>query len=168
MLSMYDIKDEDIDSLFDQSQLSAVAQSAQLQMQLPVVELMKVCGCYFYCWLYMLISNYCTLICIFDISFSFSKFPLFIKRKYISCHVSQTILVVIITMFCFHFSTLSFHGLHSNTSQFMLVNKHLSFIFISIFTLYMIFFLFFMATNRLEFVLNCLFFTLRPYHEVCM
>lgn len=41
MLSMYDIKDEDIDSVFDQSQLSAVAQSAQLQMQLPVVELMK-------------------------------------------------------------------------------------------------------------------------------
>lgn len=46
---MYDIKDEDIDSVFDQSQLSAVAQSAQLQMQLPVVELMKVRGCYFYC-----------------------------------------------------------------------------------------------------------------------
>lgn len=49
----------------------------------------------------------------------------------------------------------------------MLVTKHLSFILISIFTLYMIFFfLFFMAINRLEIVLNYLFFALRPYREV--
>ncbi|KAA8535090.1 hypothetical protein F0562_030093 [Nyssa sinensis] len=41
ILSMYDIKDEDIDSLVDRSQLSAVAQSAPLQMQLPVIELLK-------------------------------------------------------------------------------------------------------------------------------
>lgn len=34
---MYDIKDEDIDSVVDRSQ-----QSAPLQMQLPVIELLKV------------------------------------------------------------------------------------------------------------------------------
>uniref|UniRef100_A0A5B7BQC9 Nuclear pore complex protein NUP205 n=1 Tax=Davidia involucrata TaxID=16924 RepID=A0A5B7BQC9_DAVIN len=41
ILSMYDLKDEDIDSLVDRSQLSAVAHSAPLQMQLPVIELLK-------------------------------------------------------------------------------------------------------------------------------
>ncbi|KAK9269394.1 hypothetical protein L1049_001167 [Liquidambar formosana] len=41
ILSMYDIKDEDIDSVVDRSQLSTVSQSAPLQMQLPVVELLK-------------------------------------------------------------------------------------------------------------------------------
>ncbi|KAI8022266.1 Nuclear pore complex protein NUP205 [Camellia lanceoleosa] len=41
ILSMYDIEDEDVDSVVDQSQLSAVAQSAPLQMQLPVIELIK-------------------------------------------------------------------------------------------------------------------------------
>lgn len=39
---MYSIRDEDIDSVGDQSQLSETSQSALLQMQLPVIELMKV------------------------------------------------------------------------------------------------------------------------------
>lgn len=39
---MYSIRDEDIDSVVDQSQLSETGQSAPLQMQLPVIELMKV------------------------------------------------------------------------------------------------------------------------------
>lgn len=39
---MYDIRDEDIDSIADHSRLSDVGQSAPLQMQLPVIELMKV------------------------------------------------------------------------------------------------------------------------------
>ena len=39
---MYDVEDEDVDSVVDQSQLSAVAQSASLHMQLPVIELLKV------------------------------------------------------------------------------------------------------------------------------
>ena len=38
---MYDIKDEDIDLVASQSQLSA-PQSTPLQMQLPVIELFKV------------------------------------------------------------------------------------------------------------------------------
>ena len=38
---MYDIKDEDIDLVASQSQLSA-PQSTPLQMQLPVIELLKV------------------------------------------------------------------------------------------------------------------------------
>lgn len=46
MLSMYSIRDEDIDSVVDQSQLSEAGQSTplqmQLQMQLPLIELMKV------------------------------------------------------------------------------------------------------------------------------
>ncbi|XP_075091750.1 nuclear pore complex protein NUP205-like [Nicotiana tabacum] len=45
MLSMYSIRDEDIDSVVDQSQLSEAGQSTplqmQLQMQLPLIELMK-------------------------------------------------------------------------------------------------------------------------------
>ncbi|CAN1216810.1 Nuclear pore complex protein NUP205 [Linum perenne] len=41
MLSMYDIHDGDIDSIVSQSQLSPVAQVSQLQMQLPVLELLK-------------------------------------------------------------------------------------------------------------------------------
>ncbi|CAN0838668.1 Nuclear pore complex protein NUP205 [Linum grandiflorum] len=41
MLSMYDIHDEDIDSMVSQSQLSTVTQVSQLQMQLPVLELLK-------------------------------------------------------------------------------------------------------------------------------
>ncbi|XP_059635097.1 nuclear pore complex protein NUP205 [Cornus florida] len=41
ILSMYDIKDEDIESVLDRPQLSAIAQSAPLQMQLPVIELLK-------------------------------------------------------------------------------------------------------------------------------
>ncbi|PWA94300.1 Nucleoporin Nup186/Nup192/Nup205 [Artemisia annua] len=40
ILSMYDIKDEDIDLVASQSQLSA-PQSTPLQMQLPVIELLK-------------------------------------------------------------------------------------------------------------------------------
>ncbi|RAL44221.1 hypothetical protein DM860_016467 [Cuscuta australis] len=41
MLSMYGFKDEDIENIADQSQLSESGQSAPVQMQLPVVELMK-------------------------------------------------------------------------------------------------------------------------------
>lgn len=40
---MYDIREEDIDHAGDRPQLSSAAQSAPLQMQLPVVELLKVC-----------------------------------------------------------------------------------------------------------------------------
>ncbi|XP_021276501.1 nuclear pore complex protein NUP205 isoform X2 [Herrania umbratica] len=41
ILSMYDIQQEDIDSVVDQSQLSAVTQPPSLQMQMPVLELLK-------------------------------------------------------------------------------------------------------------------------------
>lgn len=41
MLSMYEIEDEDIDSVVDLSQLSTVTQPSSLQMQLPVLELLK-------------------------------------------------------------------------------------------------------------------------------
>ncbi|XP_070003798.1 nuclear pore complex protein NUP205 [Nicotiana sylvestris] len=41
MLSMYSIRDEDIDSVVDQYQLSEAGQSTPLQMQLPLIELMK-------------------------------------------------------------------------------------------------------------------------------
>ncbi|XAR66900.1 hypothetical protein NMG60_11013275 [Bertholletia excelsa] len=41
ILRMYDINDEDVDSVERQAQLSAVTQSAPLQMQLPVIELLK-------------------------------------------------------------------------------------------------------------------------------
>ncbi|XP_024182296.1 nuclear pore complex protein NUP205 isoform X2 [Rosa chinensis] len=40
MLSLYDISEEDIDGVIDQSQLSTVTQSS-LQMQLPILELLK-------------------------------------------------------------------------------------------------------------------------------
>ncbi|KAI4335735.1 hypothetical protein L6164_014349 [Bauhinia variegata] len=41
MLSMYDIKDEDIDGVGDQSRLSSAKESSPLQTQLPVLELLK-------------------------------------------------------------------------------------------------------------------------------
>lgn len=41
MLSMYEIEDEDIDSVVDLSQLSTGTQPSSLQMQLPVLELLK-------------------------------------------------------------------------------------------------------------------------------
>ncbi|GAV68345.1 DUF3414 domain-containing protein [Cephalotus follicularis] len=41
ILSMYDIQEEDIESAVDQSQLSIVTQQSPLQMQLPVLELLK-------------------------------------------------------------------------------------------------------------------------------
>ncbi|KAK9141697.1 hypothetical protein Syun_011097 [Stephania yunnanensis] len=41
MLSIYDIKDEDIDVVADQSQPFAVSQSSSLEMQLPLLELLK-------------------------------------------------------------------------------------------------------------------------------
>ncbi|KAJ6331317.1 hypothetical protein OIU76_009822 [Salix suchowensis] len=41
MLSMYEIEDEDVDSVVDRSQLSAVTQPSSLQTQLPVLELLK-------------------------------------------------------------------------------------------------------------------------------
>lgn len=47
---MYDIGDEDIDSVIDRTQLSAGSHSSPLQMQLPVLELLKVGAhcCYFH------------------------------------------------------------------------------------------------------------------------
>ncbi|XP_058074466.1 nuclear pore complex protein NUP205 [Magnolia sinica] len=41
ILSMYDIKDEDIDSVFNHSQPSTVAHTSPLEMQLPILELLK-------------------------------------------------------------------------------------------------------------------------------
>ncbi|CAK9177196.1 unnamed protein product [Ilex paraguariensis] len=41
ILTMYDVKDEDIDIVVDEPPLSAGAQLAPLQMQLPVIELLK-------------------------------------------------------------------------------------------------------------------------------
>lgn len=46
---MYDIQEEDIDSVVDRSQLSVVAQPSSPQMQLPVLELLKVCCMVFSC-----------------------------------------------------------------------------------------------------------------------
>ncbi|KAE9464397.1 hypothetical protein C3L33_03696, partial [Rhododendron williamsianum] len=42
ILSLYDVVDEDVDNIIDQSQPSAVAESASFQMQLPIIELLKV------------------------------------------------------------------------------------------------------------------------------
>lgn len=42
---MYDIQDEDIDSVVEQS--STLMQPSSLQMQLPVLELLKVCVSHF-------------------------------------------------------------------------------------------------------------------------
>lgn len=42
---MYEIEDEDVDSVVDHSQLSTVTQPSSLQMQLPALELLKVCVC---------------------------------------------------------------------------------------------------------------------------
>ncbi|KAF7147071.1 hypothetical protein RHSIM_Rhsim03G0247900 [Rhododendron simsii] len=42
ILSLYDIVDEDVDNIIDQSQPSALAESASFQMQLPIIELLKV------------------------------------------------------------------------------------------------------------------------------
>lgn len=39
---MYDIGEEDSDALADQSQLSVAGQSSLVQLQLPIVEIMKV------------------------------------------------------------------------------------------------------------------------------
>lgn len=57
ILSMYDIKDEDIDIVADLSQFSTPTQQSPLQMQLPVLELLKVCVllfCLFVSWHYRL------------------------------------------------------------------------------------------------------------------
>jgi hypothetical protein len=43
MLSLYDINEEDIDGVIDHSQLSTITQPSPLQMQLPILELLKVC-----------------------------------------------------------------------------------------------------------------------------
>ncbi|KAH9604809.1 hypothetical protein KSS87_018679, partial [Heliosperma pusillum] len=43
VLSTYEITEEDIESVADRSQISTVHQAGQLQLHLPVVELMKVC-----------------------------------------------------------------------------------------------------------------------------
>ena len=40
---MYDIQEDNIDGVVDQSQLSALTQQTSPQMQLPVLELLKVC-----------------------------------------------------------------------------------------------------------------------------
>lgn len=49
ILSMYNIQDEDIDSVMDQIQISSISQPSPLQMQLPLIELLKVCV--YCCWL---------------------------------------------------------------------------------------------------------------------
>lgn len=57
ILSMYDIKDEDIDIVADLSQFSTPTQQSPLQMQLPVLELLKVrvlLFCLFVGWHYRL------------------------------------------------------------------------------------------------------------------
>ncbi|KAK9947570.1 hypothetical protein M0R45_003188 [Rubus argutus] len=41
MLSLYDINEEDIDGVIDHSQLSTITQPSPLQMQLPILELLK-------------------------------------------------------------------------------------------------------------------------------
>lgn len=46
---MYDIQEQDIDSVIDRSQLSAVTQPFSVQMQLPILELLKVCCMTFSC-----------------------------------------------------------------------------------------------------------------------
>lgn len=43
---MYDIQDEDTDSVVDQSQLSTATQLSSVQMQLPILELLKVSICH--------------------------------------------------------------------------------------------------------------------------
>lgn len=50
ILSMYDVGDEDIDSVIDRAQLSAGSQTSSRQMELPVLELLKVgaYSCYFH------------------------------------------------------------------------------------------------------------------------
>lgn len=42
ILSKYDISEEDVDSIIDGTQLSTETQPSSLQMQLPVLELLKV------------------------------------------------------------------------------------------------------------------------------
>lgn len=44
---MYDVKDEDFEGAVDQSRLSTNKESSPLQMQLPVLELLKVCALIF-------------------------------------------------------------------------------------------------------------------------
>lgn len=51
---MYDIQEEDIDSVVEQS--SAIMQPSSLQMQLPVLELLKVCVSHFN-GLFLLLQN---------------------------------------------------------------------------------------------------------------
>lgn len=46
---MYDISDEDIDSVIDRTQLSLGSQPSPLQMQLPVLELLKVGANSYFC-----------------------------------------------------------------------------------------------------------------------
>lgn len=46
---MYDINEEDIDVVADRSQLSTVTQPSPLQMQLPILELLKVCAYSSFC-----------------------------------------------------------------------------------------------------------------------
>lgn len=41
ILSLYDVGDEDVDNVIDQSQPLAVAESASFQMQLPIIELLR-------------------------------------------------------------------------------------------------------------------------------
>ncbi|KAE8687445.1 NUP205 protein [Hibiscus syriacus] len=41
ILSMYDIQEQDVDNVIDRSQLSAVTQPSSIQMQLPLLELLK-------------------------------------------------------------------------------------------------------------------------------
>lgn len=46
---MYDIKDEDIEGVVDQSRLLTDKESSALQKQLPVLELLKVCRFQYVC-----------------------------------------------------------------------------------------------------------------------
>lgn len=42
---MYDVKDDDVDTVADLSQFSTPTLQSPLQMQLPILELLKVCYC---------------------------------------------------------------------------------------------------------------------------
>ena len=55
ILSMYDIDDEDVDNIVDQSQLAPVAQTPSLQRQLPVTELLKVCVCFCFAYSFFVV-----------------------------------------------------------------------------------------------------------------
>lgn len=78
MLSMYDVTDEDIDSVADLSQPSTAGQ-APLEMQLPILELLKVYFLYTYMYLLIFSKTFywrLNAACAFEIS-SLMQYPLF-------------------------------------------------------------------------------------------